>query len=152
MKTGYFVLKGLMSATIFGGVIATGLAAFAGELSVDDPPAMRQLGPLAEAGDTFAQYTLGLMYRDGWDAPKDVVRALKWLSLAASRSPPGSEREAAVLARADVAAQMSADQRDEAQKLAQEWFSQLVLRDAAKGKAAEQPYHGREDALLGSSP
>lgn len=42
----------------------------------------------AERGQAGAQYSLGIMYADGLVVPQDYVQAYKWLSLAASPSPP----------------------------------------------------------------
>ncbi|MBV9552919.1 MAG: SEL1-like repeat protein [Alphaproteobacteria bacterium] len=86
---------------------------------------------MAESGDTFAQYTLGVMYRNGWDVPQDLVQALKWLSLAMSRSSPGSDRNVASLARTDVAAKLTVAEREEAEKEARDWFDELARRGSA---------------------
>ena len=45
--------------------------------------------PLAEQGDTFAQFNLGLMYYKGEGVPEDYVRAFAWFNLAAAQ---GSNR------------------------------------------------------------
>jgi TPR repeat protein len=122
----------LLAASPSGGNTAAANAA------AENPTALRVLKPLAEAGDTFAQYTLGLMYRRGWNTTQDLVQALKWLNLASSRASPGADRDMALFARADVAASMSPEQRDEAQKLSQEWFAELVRRNAAERSSASR--------------
>jgi len=48
------------------------------------PPCVSIL-PLAEQGDTFAQFNLGLMYDNGEGVPQDYAEALKWFRLAAER-------------------------------------------------------------------
>ena len=90
--------------------------------------ALRVIRPLAEEGDAFAQLALGVMYLNGWNTQRDFVQARKWLNLASSRSPPGPDHDAAVFDRDLVAANMTPAQIDEAQKLSQEWFSDLLQR------------------------
>ena len=41
--------------------------------------------PLAEQGDAFAQYNLGLMYDQGLGVPQDYKEAVKWYRLAAEQ-------------------------------------------------------------------
>jgi hypothetical protein len=53
--------------------------------SGDYATALRELTPLAEQGGADAQFTLGLMYRNGWGVPQDYRAALKWFSLAAEQ-------------------------------------------------------------------
>ena len=94
--------------------------------------ALRVIRPLAEEGDAFAQLALGVMYLNGWNTPRDYVQARKWFNLASSRSPPGRDHDAAVLGRNIVAASMTPTQIDEAQKLTQEWFDDLLRRDGVR--------------------
>jgi TPR repeat protein len=94
--------------------------------------AMSALRPLAEEGDSFAQLALGVMYFNGWNTPQDYVQARKWFNLAASRSPPGADHDAAVAGRNLVGAKMTPVQIDEAQTLTQEWFFDLERRQSVR--------------------
>ncbi len=47
--------------------------------------ALRKLQPLAEQGDTSAQFKLGAMYREGLGGRQDYTEAAKWFRLAAER-------------------------------------------------------------------
>ena len=53
--------------------------------------------------------------------PQDYVQAHMWFNLAASRLPPGTNRDKAVKNRDIVAAKMTPAQIAEAQRLAREW-------------------------------
>ena len=44
----------------------------------DYPTAMREWLPLAQQGDTYAQYGLGLMYYKGHGVPQDYGQAAQW--------------------------------------------------------------------------
>ncbi len=72
-------------------------------------------------GYAFAQFALGSMYEKGQGVPQDYVQAHTWYNLAASRSPPGTDRDNAVKNRDIVAAKMTPAQIAEAQRLAREW-------------------------------
>ncbi len=74
----------------------------------------------AEQGDALAQYNLGVMYDKGWGVPQDYAHAHMWLNIAASRFPPGKDRDKAVKYRDIVAEKMTPAQISEAQKLARE--------------------------------
>jgi hypothetical protein len=104
-------------------------------LQLDDyVTALQDIRPLAEEGDAYAQLALGVMYLNGWNLPQDYVQARKWFNLASSRSAPGVDRDAALLGRNLVAAKMTPAQIDEAQKLTQEWFSDLLRRHGVRPK------------------
>ncbi len=47
--------------------------------------AMQEFRPLADQGDTNAQFMLGLMYVEGRGVPQDHAEALKWYCLAAAQ-------------------------------------------------------------------
>ncbi len=87
----------------------------------DYATALRELRPFAEQGNAKAQYSLGLMYRTGLGVPQDYAEALQWYNLAASRLPPGEDRDKAVKNRDIVAKRMTPAQISEAEKLAREW-------------------------------
>ena len=53
--------------------------------SGDFATALREWTPLAEQGNALAQYSLGLMYDNGWGVPQDDKTAVKWYRLAAEQ-------------------------------------------------------------------
>ncbi len=75
----------------------------------------------AEQGDADAQYNLGVMYVNGQGVAQKYVQAHLWFSLAASRLPPGENRNIAVQDRDAVEKLMTPAQVAEAQRLAREW-------------------------------
>ncbi len=82
---------------------------------------LREWRPLAKQGVAEAQYVLGVAYYNGQGVPQDYVQAHMWFILAASRFPPGEDRDKAVENRDIVAKRMTPAQISEAQKLAREW-------------------------------
>ncbi len=74
-----------------------------------------------EQGQASAQLNLGFMYSKGQGVPQDYVQAHMWYNLAASRLPPGSDRDRAVKNREFIAEKMTPAQIAEAQRLAREW-------------------------------
>ncbi len=87
----------------------------------DDVEAVKWYRRAAEQGHAAAQYNLGGMYSQGQGVPQDDVLSYMWLNLAASRFPPGKDRDKAVEGRDAVAERMTPAQIAEAQKLAREW-------------------------------
>ncbi len=75
----------------------------------------------AEQGYATAQYNLGWKYFQGFGVPKDFVRAFAWYDVAASRLPPGKQRDLAAEKRDLVGTLMTPAQIAEAQMLAREW-------------------------------
>ena len=75
----------------------------------------------AEQGHATAQYNLGVMYSKGEGVPQDYAQAHMWWNLAASKLPPGKNRDDAVFNRDNVAKRMTPAQISEAHKLAREW-------------------------------
>lgn len=51
----------------------------------DFQAAFRELKPLAEQGNAFAQINLGVMYENGEGVPQDYVEAVRWYTLAAKQ-------------------------------------------------------------------
>jgi len=51
----------------------------------DYATALREWTPLAEQGDTGAQFNLGLMYSNGYGVPQNYKTAFKWYTLAAEQ-------------------------------------------------------------------
>ncbi|MFN3078054.1 MAG: SPOR domain-containing protein [Alphaproteobacteria bacterium] len=49
------------------------------------PQALRRLLPQANAGDTGAQYEIGVLYANGDGVPQDLKQAARWFRLAESR-------------------------------------------------------------------
>ena len=70
----------------------------------------------AKAGEAKAMLALGRLYLKGIGVPQNYVQAHKWFNLAASRGEDGAAAE-----RDALVAQMTAQERAEAQKLALEW-------------------------------
>jgi hypothetical protein len=61
------------------------------------------------------------MYVEGLGVPQDYAKAHMWFNLAASRYPPGEDRDRVVKNRDIVVEKMTPAQISEAQKLAREW-------------------------------
>ena len=89
-------------------------------VSQDYEAAMLWCRKAANQGSPYSQYNLGRMYYDVAEMPKDYVQAYKWFNLAAA-STDKTQRGVAMKYRDLVAAQMTAAQIAEAQKLAREW-------------------------------
>ncbi len=87
----------------------------------DHAEAVKWFRKAAEQGDADAQNNLGVMYGMGRGVPQDYVQAHMWYSLAASRLPPGTDRDGAVKNRDIIAARMTPAHIAEAQRLAREW-------------------------------
>jgi len=75
----------------------------------------------ADQDNIDAQFNLGEMYELGNGVPQDSVLAYMWFTLVASRGT----RLYAIRSRDRVAQQMTAEQIDEAQRLARQWKPQL---------------------------
>jgi uncharacterized protein len=75
----------------------------------------------AHQGDPDGQYLLGLMYDKGFGVNIDVVKAYKWLNLAAAHASRRN-RENYQRIRDAVASKMTPDQIDVAQKLTLEFI------------------------------
>jgi TPR repeat protein len=83
--------------------------------------AARELKPLADKGDSEAQYRLGLMYEFGKGFPQDKALAVGWLKRSATTGNPSAQQELGV-----IYATGDGVQKDDAQAVV--WFR----------KAAEQ--------------
>ncbi len=73
------------TAPAFGGVDEGMDAANKGDYRT----ALREWQPLAEQGDEYAQYNLGVLYNNGHGVPQDYKQAIKWYKLSAEQ---GNER------------------------------------------------------------
>ncbi len=76
---------GLHGAAMAG--LAEGLAAYKEQ---DYPHALKELAPLAEAGNADAQHALGLMYYMGRGVPRDLAQAFRWHYKAALQGNPAA--------------------------------------------------------------
>jgi uncharacterized protein len=89
----------------------------------------------ANAGDATAQYELGILYKKGLGVgPTDNVKALMWLTLAASRGSDQATGEKDFLSRT-----MMADDIAQANKLAKEWTAKPYTPPSAADAAKAQP-------------
>jgi TPR repeat protein len=70
----------------------------------------------AEQGNSPAQRSLGFCYADGTGVPRDLVQAHMWFNLAATHGDEKAAKD-----RESVAARMSPQQIEDAQKLARDW-------------------------------
>ncbi len=75
----------------------------------------------AAPGDPDAQLNLGLLYVTGVGVKKSSVSAYKWFALAYLTYPAGEYREHAFRNRENVAAIMSAEQIEKADRLVRSW-------------------------------
>ncbi len=117
-------LKAIIASGLALAVAATMAAALAGPLDDartaiargDYQTALRLVEPLADQGVAEAQYTLGLMYRDGRGVPRDFAAAYMWLTLAIAQ---GGEKAKEI--RDGLAKRMTHGQIEEATLLVREW-------------------------------
>jgi len=72
----------------------------------------------AEAGIPDSQYSLGLLYSTGHDAPLDYVSAHKWLNIASIKGNADARR-----LRREIALDMEPEEIADAQRLAREWMT-----------------------------
>ena len=92
--------------------------------------AVAQWKAAAKANDGRAMLALGRAFVKGLGVPQDYVEAHKWLNLAAGQgvTEAAGERDA-------LAAQMTAEERTEARKLARAWRQSAKRTTAKPGKA-----------------
>jgi TPR repeat protein len=79
----------------------------------------------ADGDDIRAQYSLGQMYLDGQDLPRDYGSAYQWFALAAGQAPLDDNRKALIELRNIAAARMSPEAVDAAARHVAEWRPQL---------------------------
>jgi len=93
----------------------------------------------AHAGNSLAQYMMGRMYAEGRGVTKDELAAYMWFDLSASN---GNSR--AIAARDAVAAQMEADEIEQAQQMAADWRANrpavAVAQTSPSSTLASAPY------------
>ena len=108
----------------------------------DFSAALSEWEPLAEAGDPYAQFYLGVMYGEGQGVRADLVHAFMWFTLAKSRLPFGENRERVLKNLNIVAAIMTPEQIAEASSLADEWHPKIhgssMLKAQEKGSQQEK--------------
>ncbi len=83
---------GIVSAAVIS-VVMLATSAFAQDLNKgwdayeagDYATALQEFRPLAEQGNAYAQYNLGIMYEIGQGVPQDYAEAVKWYRLAAEQ-------------------------------------------------------------------
>ena len=63
----------------------------------DYATALKELRPMAEAGNAAAQHKLGVMYRDGQGVPQDYKEAVKWFRLAAEQGHANAQNSLGVM-------------------------------------------------------
>ena len=63
----------------------------------DYAKALKEWGPLAEAGDRKAQYSLGVIYNNGDGIPQDYGQAAKWWKLAAEQGSAAAQYQLGIL-------------------------------------------------------
>ena len=83
------IQRPVFSADLRKGLIAAQQGDFA--------TALRELKPLAEQGNLYAQYNLGQMYRKGDGVPQNYATALKWYRLAAEHGHAGAQTNLGVM-------------------------------------------------------
>lgn len=77
----------------------------------------------AERGNAHAQYALGLIHYRGEAVERDLVRAWAWLTVAVHNFDPNRFRDEANEVRRAIEAEMTAEQRQAAERLLDEWAS-----------------------------
>jgi TPR repeat protein len=102
-----------LSGVAWAGPLEDGVKAYS---KADYAKASRLLEPLAQNGDTDAQYTMAMMYQKGQGVTENKVNAYMWYALAARKG----DKDAA-LDRDQVASTMTPQQIDEGKKLVADW-------------------------------
>jgi TPR repeat protein len=82
------------ATAVWGGDSQKGLDAYN---SMDYDTALATWQPLAESGDSGAQYGLGMMYGNGFGVAMEDALALKWYGLAAEQGHAGAQCNLAVM-------------------------------------------------------
>lgn len=90
-------------------------------VSRDQDEAAKWYRRSAERGNPHAQYALGLIQYRGEAVERDLVEAWAWLTVAVHNFGPGRFRDEAGEVRGAIEEEMSAAQREAAQRLLDEW-------------------------------
>ena len=83
-----------LTTAVWGGDAQKGLDAYN---SMDYDTALAVWQPLAESGDSGAQYGLGMMYGNGFGVAMEDALALKWYGLAADQGHAGAQCNLAIM-------------------------------------------------------
>src|SRR5512144_995787 len=140
----------LLATLAFAGTAVAGLAqdldaAVAAYSKGDYAAAPALLRPHAEQGNAAAQFSLGLMYRNGKGVPQDLVEAVKWYRRAADQGNSAAQYNLGVMydegrgvARSDADAmawyRKAADQGD-----ARALYNLGVMYEKVQGIAPDNP-------------
>lgn len=85
---------------------------------------------LADQGNVVAQANLASRYANGMNTPQDYIQAYKWITLAiigaVEDTGPAQRSQAAVDLRESIAGRMTAEQKAEGERLAQEWETAYI--------------------------
>tara|TARA_R110000803_G_scaffold62943_1_gene123378 strand:+ start:302 stop:898 length:597 start_codon:yes stop_codon:yes gene_type:complete len=92
--TGLTLLMLLGSGSVVAADFYKGLEAFN---SGDYKTALAEWTPLAEQGDSVAQYNLGVMYDNGYGVPENDKTAVKWYTLAAEQGDSGAQYNVGIM-------------------------------------------------------
>ncbi len=95
---------------------------FGQKVPQDDAVAASWFRKAAEQGHAEAPYNLGFMYAKGRGVAQDYVQVHMWFNIAASRLPPGKNRDTAVEGRDTVAKEMTPADISQARRLAKAWW------------------------------
>lgn len=87
----------------------------------DEAEAAKWYRRSAERGNPHAQYALGLIQYRGEAVERDLVEAWAWLTVAVHNFGPGRFRDDAAEVRRRLGEEMTAGQREAAQRLLDEW-------------------------------
>ena len=85
MRTRALLVALILALTPVPGAAQDFDAGVAAYLSGDYATALREWRPLAEQGDAWAQYNLGIMYDNGFGVAQDYAEAVTWYRLAAAQ-------------------------------------------------------------------
>jgi TPR repeat protein len=88
------ILGLILAAPVAAGPVEDAIAA---RSEGDYATALRLYHPLANQGDAFAQYNLGLMYSRGEGVPQNHDEAAKWFRLAANRGLASAQYDLGVM-------------------------------------------------------
>lgn len=111
MKKHYRNISALLKSICLSGILLNAPSTFATQIMTAEQAAeisrlyknsdygslRNLLTPLAEAGDTEAQYNLGVFLRDGLGGDKDIAQAKQWFAKAAAQNNPLAQNNLANL-------------------------------------------------------
>ena len=128
MRALWIVICMALSTSLSAATMGEGLAAYQ---RGDYSSARTIVEPLANSGDSHAQYLLGRMHARGEGVLQDFVVAHQWLNLSAARGNAEARTE-----RDRIARQMTPSQIAEAQQLARAWRPTDVPASSATANAS----------------